>query len=196
MPTPPLLQPLADWEDVPENPLGIGALVTPLLKEIADLRAALSSLRDEVLRFEAFEGARGVALLSERVDAFESFLGEWKGDLASHAERRIQREAVRPLLAGVDALVRAQEHLRSTDASPEALQGIGEVVSLFDQVLSPSGFTPIEPLAGEVFNPECHQAMGLEKGDGAKVVRLCQRGWSFLGKVIRPAEVIVGNGKK
>ncbi|MBC8514712.1 nucleotide exchange factor GrpE [bacterium] len=186
---------LADWSDQEKDPLEIGSLVQPLLDEIASLRTSLALMQEEIARFEAFEGARGVESLTQRVNHFEAFLGDWKGELAETAQKKVQRESVRPLLAGVDALVRARDFLATTKEGSDALSGIGEVISLFDQLLSPYGFSPIEPSSGSSFDPTVHLGMGKEKGKEGKVVRVLQRGWHHGGKLMRPAEVTVGNGE-
>lgn len=55
------------------------------------------------------------------------------------------------------------------------------------------GLEQINP-EGEAFNPECHQAVSMQPAEGVEanqVISVMQKGYSFNGRVIRPAMVVV-----
>lgn len=189
--------PLAEWaDDGPADPFAMGTLIAPLLEEIQALRSTLAGMGMAMAKFETFQGASGVAEVAERLDGLRSRLGEWTGELKETAAARERRDAIRPLLVGVDALIRARNHLAGREGAAEVLGGIEEVISLFDQLLLPAGFTPLEPAAGEPFDPESQIAIGQATGPSGAVVATLQRGWVCAGRVVRPAEVTVGNGEQ
>ena len=122
---------LKGWQDVEENPLNIGVVVEPLMQEINDLRMSLNKIKDEITRFEAFEGAKGVSHLSEKVHEFKSFLNSWKGELEEIEKKKVKRDSVKPMLVVVDALQRAEDYLKKTEKNKEVLSGIEDVTKLF-----------------------------------------------------------------
>jgi molecular chaperone GrpE len=60
--------------------------------------------------------------------------------------------------------------------------------------LEAQGVTEIKAL-GEDFDPSVHEAVGQAAGEDGKIIEEAQRGYKLHGRVIRPAFVIVGNGK-
>ncbi|MBD62085.1 nucleotide exchange factor GrpE [bacterium] len=183
---------LKGWQDVEENPLNIGTIVNPLMQEISDLRASLNQIKDEITRFEAFEGATGVAHLSEKVHEFKSFLNSWKGELEEVEKKKIKRDSVKPMLVVVDALERAEGYLKKTEKNKEVLSGIEDVTKLFEKQLAKLGFSAISPEAGDIFDPNKHIALGTADGPKGKIVQVYQSGWEYEGKVIRASEVSIG----
>ena len=80
-------------------------------------------------------------------------------------------------------------------------QGHKDLEPIYNQllgVLKSSGLEELDPL-GEDFNPRLHEAVSVssvedESRDG-KVIEVFQKGYSFSGKVIRPAKVSTGEFK-
>jgi molecular chaperone GrpE len=55
------------------------------------------------------------------------------------------------------------------------------------------GLEQLDP-EGEAFDPECHQAVSMQPAEGVasnQVISVMQKGYSFNGRVIRPAMVVV-----
>jgi molecular chaperone GrpE len=50
--------------------------------------------------------------------------------------------------------------------------------------------------AGESFDPYKHEALRQDEGDEGKVVEVVVKGYTFKGKVLRHAKVVVGKGKE
>lgn len=185
--------PLAEWaEEGPGSDYAVGSLVAPLLEEIESLRSAMARMGLTIESPADPQGPGSLRALSRRLDSLETWLGGWRGDLDDRGARRERRKAVEPLLVGVDALIRAREHLAEKGESPEVASGVGEVVGLFDQLLSAGGFEPVDPAAGERFDPERHVAIARVSGPAGEVVSVAARGWLFEGRVVRPAQVAVG----
>ncbi|MBT02176.1 nucleotide exchange factor GrpE [bacterium] len=183
---------LKGWQDVEENPLNIGVVVEPLMQEINDLRMSLNKIKDEITRFEAFEGAKGVSHLSEKVHEFKSFLNSWKGELEEIEKKKVKRDSVKPMLVVVDALQRAEDYLKKTEKNKEVLSGIEDVTKLFEKQLAKLGFSSITPEPGDLFDPNKHIALGTADGPKGKIIQVYQSGWEYEGKVIRASEVSIG----
>ena len=89
--------------------------------------------------------------------------------------------------AVLDDLERAEEHLNN--------QGLTLAVSQFRQVLISEGVKEIEAKDKE-FDPNLMDCVSMVKGSKNKVIKVAQKGYLLNDKVIRPAKVEVGSGKK
>ena len=82
--------------------------------------------------------------------------------------------------------------------APEWRTGVEYIHSQLKTVLLNSGLTEIDPL-GELFNPHEHQAIGTveieEEGNDGKVLEVLQKGYKLNGRVIRTANVKIGERK-
>ena len=83
--------------------------------------------------------------------------------------------------------------------SPEWQDGVEHIYSQLKNVLSTNGIAEVDPL-GEKFNPREHHAMGIiavsdEKEDG-KILEVVQKGYTLNGKIVRTANVKIGEFKK
>ena len=97
---------------------------------------------------------------------------------------------VETLLPVVDNFERA---LGVMAASPDK-EGIEMIARQLTQVLQNAGLEEIEAL-GEQFDPNFHQAVAqaeVKKADKGKVTAVLQKGYTFNGKLLRPAMVQVG----
>ena len=56
------------------------------------------------------------------------------------------------------------------------------------------GLTPIKAL-GEPFDPNSHEALRQDKGKEGIVIEEFQKGYMLGDRVLRPAQVVVGNGE-
>jgi molecular chaperone GrpE len=95
------------------------------------------------------------------------------------------------LLPVMDSLEAA---LANEKASPEALrEGVGLTLRQLAAALEKGRITPINPVAGERFDPNRHQAMAAveAQADPNTVVAVMQKGYSLHERVLRPALVTV-----
>lgn len=114
-------------------------------------------------------------------------------DLQS-AHKYALEKFVRELLPVVDSIELGL--LAAGGDSPEMtrLREGGELtLKLFLGVLEKFGVTPVNPI-GHKFNPEQHQAMGMEPSAAAEpntVLKVFQKGWLLNERLIRPAMVVI-----
>ncbi|MEK7180470.1 MAG: nucleotide exchange factor GrpE [Patescibacteria group bacterium] len=82
--------------------------------------------------------------------------------------------------------------------APEWRTGVEYIHSQLKTVLLNNGLTEIDPL-GVAFNPHEHQAIGTveseDEEDDGKVLEVLQKGYKLNGKVIRTANVKIGERK-
>lgn len=74
------------------------------------------------------------------------------------------------------------------------VSGIMEIVLQIPRLLTELGISEINPQKGEVFNPEQHEAVMINKdpkAEGKLVYETLQPGYVLESKVIRPAKVVV-----
>lgn len=158
-----------DTEAAPEDPLDA---------RIAQLQSDLEQARDRALRAQAdAQNAKRRAeqdVEKARKYALERFAGE--------------------LLPVVDNLERALEAASGDD---EAIKPIADGVELtlksFLDVLRKFQVEPVDP-AGEPFDPQRHQAMGMIENPDAEpntVLTVMQKGYTLNARLIRPAMVVV-----
>ena len=130
------------------------------------------------------------ALLRERADA-------------ENVRRRAENEkmamsgyykadVVKELLAVIDNFERALKHVPKELENNEYIKGIAGVVKQFEQALTKIGVERIKTV-GEPFNPELHEAVTMEEGDGEHeiVSEELQSGYKIGNEVIRHAMVRV-----
>ncbi len=130
--------------------------------------------------------------LAQRTQAdFENYRRRAAREFALAQERGVVKLA-KELLPALDNLDRA---LEAADQDDPLLQGVRLVRSELADALGRMGIESYAP-AGEVFDPECHEAMASapQPPDGAPsgtVVEVYQPGYRLRDHVIRPARVVV-----
>ncbi len=125
---------------------------------------------------------------------------KWKRALADYQnlEKRVQAEKqdfvkfsnaalIDKLLAVLDDLERAQQYLKD--------EGLKMAISQFNAVLQTEGVEEIKAL-GKEFEPMLMDCLEVVEGEENKVVEIVQKGYLLNDKVLRPAKVKVGQGKK
>jgi|SRR5687767_7066889 len=140
---------------------------------LAEAQAKIEQQRDTMLRAVAdAENARKRA----------------QGEAASAQKYALERFAER-LLPVMDSLEAA---LRSGDTS-----GVELTLKQLTEALEKSSIRPIEPTAGERFDPHRHQAMAAVEADSEPntVVSVLQKGYRLHDRVLRPALVTVAKAK-
>jgi molecular chaperone GrpE len=96
------------------------------------------------------------------------------------------------LLPVIDNLERAVEAAQSGNNNEKLTEGVRMVLSQIKDILGKEGLTPIDP-KGEIFDPIKHEAVLRVESDEKEntVVEVLQKGYSFKGRVLRPAMVKV-----
>jgi len=100
------------------------------------------------------------------------------------------------LLPVLDNLDLALSHGRPLKACKDVITGVDMTRKIFLDILARHGLTPVG-LAGEEFNPERHEAVGIAPGSPGcaisdnHVQQVMQTGYMLRGRLLRPAKVLV-----
>jgi molecular chaperone GrpE len=167
---------------------------------------ALETAYDEALSSEDAAQDELVRLLAENAALKEQAL-RYAAD-AENTKRRAEREAndarayaiqkfARDLLDAADNLARALEHAPkdSADAAVKTLvMGVEMTEKALQTAFERNGLKRLNPAKGDKFDPNLHQAMMEQPIEGqapGSVVQVMQTGYELLGRLVRPAMVIV-----
>lgn len=93
----------------------------------------------------------------------------------------------------LDDLDRALESVPEEIAGHQWVEGVRMVERKFRGVLESSGVQEIEA-EGRPFDPALHEAISYAPGPAGDVIAVVQTGYTLDGKVVRPAQVVVGSG--
>lgn len=93
----------------------------------------------------------------------------------------------------LDDLDRALESVHEEIAEHQWVEGVRMVERKFRSVLEASGVREIEA-EGRSFDPAVHEAISYAPGPTGEVIAVVQTGYTLDGKVVRPAQVVVGSG--
>jgi len=146
-------------------------------EELASLRAELAAEADRRLR-----------TLAETENLKKRLLKE-KEDFQKYAVENLLTE----LLPVLDHLDLALAHGRGNDACKDFVVGVDMTRKAFADILGRHGVTEFGQ-AGEPFNPESHEALGMASVPGLDddvVAQVVQRGFALRGRLLRPAKVMV-----
>ncbi len=154
-------------------------------EELDTLRAERDSLRDKFMRVLAdAENSRKRAERDRR-----------------EAEQYGGSKLARDLLPVYDNLKRALD--AATDeqraASAALISGVELTLRELTNVLTKHGVTPISPAAGELFDPQQHQAMFEAPLPGTKagqIIQVMTEGFMLHDRLLRPAQVGVSSMPK
>lgn len=153
-------------------------------KDIAELLSDTRRERDEYLE------------LARRTQAdFENFRKRMTADLQAVATRG-KGELVREVVPVLDDLERAIEAAGldpEGDSEDPLAHGVLLVFRRLREALLRSGIEALDP-KGEKFDPEWHEALSTQPGDGAApgtILEVMQKGYRLGEQLIRPARVVV-----
>lgn len=118
-------------------------------------------------------------------------------------ERRVQEDAlsvahhsraelVVKLLPVLDNLEQALEGASGTDKQSGWFRGVELAVKEFKSVLAVEGLEVVDPKE-KLFDPSLYEAVDTQEGPYGMVLEVVKKGYNLNGRVIRPAQVIVGN---
>jgi len=99
------------------------------------------------------------------------------------------------LLPVLDDLQRALTSIPPQLAKLPWADGIRMIERKFQTSLEVQGLTEIKAL-GEPFDPNLHEAMRQGKGKEGIVIEETQKGYKLHDRVLRPSQVVVGNGEE
>jgi molecular chaperone GrpE len=104
----------------------------------------------------------------------------------------VKSGVVRDLLPVVDNFERALKHVPAELKDNDYIKGVQGVVKQFEKTLEDIGVTRIKTV-GEPFDPNLHEAVSMEEGEGTKEVvsEELQAGYQLGDEVIRHAMVRV-----
>ena len=110
------------------------------------------------------------------------------GNLKNH----VKASVIEDLLPVIDNFERALKHVPADLADNDYVKGVQGVVAQFEKTLADMGVERIKTV-GEVFDPQVHEAISMEEGDGTVEV-VCeelQPGYRLGDNLIRHAMVKV-----
>ena len=143
--------------------------------------------------------------MEKELDQAQSKASEWeekakkiKADLENYKKKQDERKEkwqhqakeglAEELIEVIDNLERA---ILSADEESALLQGVKMVADQLYEKLESEGLERIDA-EGEEFDPEMHKAVE-KKEEGKKVIEEKRKGYMFGDKVLREAEVVVGD---
>ena len=151
--------------DVPEDSPSEDAAAEQVAEDITALAAERDQFKDIALRLQA---------------DFENYKKRILKQQTEHLERAAET-LVDKLLPVLDTFDLARAHG----------EGLDQVHSALLEVLAKEGLERIDPV-GEAFDPNEHDAVAHEEGDGeAAVCEVMRAGYRWKGRVLRPAMVKV-----
>jgi molecular chaperone GrpE len=130
------------------------------------------------------------ALQRERADAIN--IRRRHQEEITSLKSRLKADVIKDLLPVIDNFERSLKHVPKDLEDNSYIKGIQGVVKQFDKTLNSMGVERIKTV-GEPFNPEFHEAVSMEEGEGDKeiVSDELQSGYSLNGHVVRHAIVKV-----
>lgn len=130
------------------------------------------------------------ALQRERADAMN--LRRRHDEDMANLRVRVKATVVKDLLPIIDNFERALKHVPTELADNDYVKGVQGVVKQFEKTLGDLGVERIKTV-GEPFDPELHEAVSAEEGDGETEVvsEELQAGYKIGDDVIRHAMVRV-----
>ncbi|HBQ51133.1 nucleotide exchange factor GrpE [Candidatus Daviesbacteria bacterium RIFCSPLOWO2_01_FULL_38_10] len=99
-------------------------------------------------------------------------------------------ELIKRLLPVLDHLDKALQGVKESESQSGWSQGVEMAIKEFKQVLQSEGLEEIS-CEGE-FNPALHEAVDTRDGNDNMILEIVKKGYNLNGKVIRPAQVVVG----
>jgi molecular chaperone GrpE len=148
---------------------------------------------DQFLELEQQVADLTQALQRERADAVN--IRRRHSEEITALRGRVKATVVADLLPVIDNFDRALKHVPKELEGNDYIKGVQGVVKQFEKTLADLGVERIKTV-GEPFNPELHEAVSMEEGDGDQeiVSEELQSGYKLGSDVIRHAMVRVKRG--
>ena len=145
--------------------------------------------------------------LAEEEASVKKYMANWQraqADFVNYKRRTEQEKAdiiksanaglILNLLSVVDDMERALEHVSDKLAGSKWVDGIVLIYRKFMAILEVNGVSEMKAL-GKTFDPSFHEAVGHVEGKSDKIITVVQKGYMLNDKVLRPAKVMVGDGR-
>lgn len=116
----------------------------------------------------------------------ESRVSQGRSELTSF----VGAELVRKLLPVLDHLEQSLAGISEEEKKSGWVKGVELAAKEFNQVLKYEGLDEI--VADGLFDPSLHEAVDTGEGEDNKILKVVRKGFRLNGKVIRPAQVVVG----
>ncbi|MBW3557655.1 MAG: nucleotide exchange factor GrpE [Actinobacteria bacterium] len=132
------------------------------------------------------------AMAAERDDYLDA-LRRLQADFENYKKRMLRQQSETRDRAGENLVVKLLPVLDTIDLARQhgAADGVDPIVNSLLDVLTKEGLERIDPV-GDLFDPNEHEAVAHESGDGEpEVVGLLRAGYRWKGRLIRPAMVTV-----
>jgi molecular chaperone GrpE len=157
---------------------------------MADKKATNPPADPKVAELEQQVAQLTEALQRERADAVN--LRRRHDEEMTSLRTRVKATVVKDLLPIVDNFERALKHVPEELADNDYVKGVQGVVKQFEKTLTDMGVERIKTV-GEPFDPELHEAVSAEAGDGDVeiVSEELQAGYKIGNDVVRHAMVRV-----
>ncbi len=165
------------------------------------------SKKDQLRKEEEQDITELVKALQEEKEKAQGYLASWQriqADFTNYKRRSEQEKSeiglhtrgdvVLKLLPVLDDLERALQAVPSRFAKQSWVKGIRLIEQKFRSMLKEQGVIELEVLGTE-FDPQLHEATMSHSGEEGKVVKELSKGYMIGDKIIRPAQVAVGNGE-
>ena len=156
---------------------------------------------------DGVDGERSTDELAELRGRYEQLDDRYRRALADldNYRKRSARDVERRVAEGREALVRdwlealdsVERALRMAPDTPGA-EGLRAVLDQMEAILARQGVTRIGA-AGEPFDPERHEAVGVVESDEVPdraIVEVARSGFALGDRVLRPAQVIVARNQR
>ena len=155
---------------------------------------AQNELVEQLELLEQQVGELTEALQRERADAtnIRKRAQEEKSQLRSYVKIQVIEE----LLPVIDNLELAMAHEPAELADHTWVKGVVQIAKQLESKFADVGIARILATPGTEFNPELHDAVSMEDGEGEHeiITEELRSGWKVDGTVIRPAMVKVKRG--
>src|SRR3989338_1225128 len=160
-------------DDAIENATKL-AEVQELQRQLAEVKVEHEDLGNQLKRAVA-----DYHNLEKRVQEGRSELTKWGTS-----------ELLMKLLPVLDHLEQALAGVKESESQSGWFRGVELAVKELNQVLASEGLEQIG--ADGQFDPNLHEALDTQQGDDNKILKVIKKGYTLNGKVLRPAQVIVG----
>lgn len=99
-------------------------------------------------------------------------------------------EILKKILLPLDHLEQALAGASESDKQSGWFKGVEMAVKELNQVLLSEGLDQI--VADGQFDPNLHEAVDTQEGEDNMILKMTRKGYNLNGKVLRPAQVVVG----
>ena len=160
---------------------------------VVDFDAELQAILDEQPVEVTAEEVDPLAALAEERDAYLDQLRRVQADFENY-RKRVQREMSEARDAGASVLgTKLIDVLDTVDRAltHDPSDSVAQIATALVDALGKEGLERVDAF-GAAFDPELHDAVLHEEGDGpAEVIEVLRSGWKWNGRVLRPAMVKV-----